>query len=181
MKNSSRHLLIILSILILAFAAANYVFFHIIRSSGVEVSNLQQEITSLQAQVQEFQKYRPEDLKLLAASVTAKIIPHGDFVDFIESIESNARNLGVTVEVQSVNVVPRNSEDDKDNMQILHVRLVTNGSWTQTMYFLNYLEHLPYKIAITNMGLSKGTLLPDGKGTSDTWRGTFEITALKFK
>ena len=139
---------------------------------------MSQETVSLQNQVQEFSKYRPEDLKLLAQSVITKIIPHGDFVDFIEKVESNARSQGVNITVQSVNVVPR-SDDENDDKQIMHLRLETHGTWTQTMGFINYIEHLPYKIDIKNLSLSK-TESADKKPSTD-WHGTFEVTALKFK
>jgi hypothetical protein len=176
--SSSKGLPIVFVTLIVVLAAGNYGFFHVIRSSGTEISNLQKEVSSLQTQVQEFSKYSPDDLKTLARSVTAKIIPRGDFVDFIESVESNARSQGIEISVQSVDVVAR-SEDQNDDKQIMNLRLVTRGSWAETMRFINYIEHLPYKIAIKNMNLVKNTA-DEGAGDGD-WRGSFHVTALKFK
>ncbi len=175
--SSSKSLLITLGVLIAVLAVGNYFFYHLIRSSGTEISNLQQDVASLQTQVQEFSKYKPEDLKLLAQSVMAKIIPRGDFVDFITSIETNARSQGVDINVASVNVVPR-SDDENDDKQIMHLQLVTKGPWANTMRFVNYLEHLPYKVGITKMNLVKA---PAEDGGSAHWRGNFEVTVLKFK
>jgi Tfp pilus assembly protein PilO len=176
--SSSKGLLIVFVALIVVLMVANYGFFHVIQTSGTEISNLQREVTSLKTQVEEFSKYSPEDLKALAQSITAKIIPRGDVVDFIEEIESSARSQGIEISVESVDVVPR-SEDANDNKQIMNLNLVTKGSWQETMYFINYIEHLPYKIAIKNMNLAKNTA-DEGAGNGD-WRGSFRITALKFK
>lgn len=180
MKNySTKHTLFILIGVIVLLAVAHYVVFHFIRSESTEVLTLEQEVASLQTQVQEFSKYEPEDLKLLAASVNAKIIPHGDFVNFLETIETSGRAQGISVNVQSVNVVPRSEENPDDDKQIMHVRLDTHGSWAPTMRFVNYLEHLPYKIAVTDLRLTKDG--PENEGGTNGWRGAIEVTALKFK
>ena len=34
-------------------------------------------------------------------------------------------------------------EDQNDDKQIMNLRLVTKGSWVETMRFINYIEHLP--------------------------------------
>lgn len=176
---TTKSLLITLCTLILILIAANFIFFHLIRSSGIQISNYQQESELLQSQVLEFSKYKPEDLKALAESVVAKIIPRGDFVSFIESIEASARSQGVDITVDSVDVVPR-GEDENDDKQIMNLRLTTVGTWTQTMRFIAYLEHLPYKIDIGQINLSQIEVSGE-KGSGVLWNGAFEVTALKFK
>lgn len=180
MKNySTKHALLTLIVVILLLVVAHYVFFHFIRSESREVSTLEREVVSLQTQVQEFSKYEPEDLKLLATSVNAKIIPRGDFVDFLETIETSGRALGISVNVESVDVVARSEDNPDDDKQIMYVRLETHGGWSPTMRFVHYLEHLPYKISVTDVRLTKDG--PQNEGGPDGWRGAIEVSALKFK
>ncbi len=177
---STKKIIIISAILIVVLIAGHFVVFGFIKNSATTVSTLERDINSLQAQAVEFSKYSPEDLKKLAESVNSRIISHTDFVSFIEKIEATGRVQNVPVIVRSVNVEPRNIEDTADDKEIMRLKLETTGTWENTQRYINYLEHLPYKIAITNLGLS--ILKTEGKASSTpTWRGQIELTALKFK
>lgn len=188
---STKHLVISLSIVIIILLGAHYLIFMFIKNSDKEVSILNSEVSLLQGQVDEFARYNTEDLENLYKSVVSHFIPRSDFVGFIESIEKEAKSQKIAVVIGSVGVEQR-SDDTADDKEIIRIRLETNGSWADTMRFVGYIEHLPYKINIQNLGLS--TISPtierveqitagDTKvfGSQSMWRGQLEITTLKFK
>lgn len=109
------------------------------------------------------------------------IAPDGA-VDFIDIIESIAKNRGLTVSVGSVETSDVD-KDTKDFQEHLVLRLKTEGSWANMGQFLRLIENLPYNAYITEAELTK--LDPTGTqnaGKSPArWRGEFVITALKLK
>jgi len=178
-KLSTKTILVIFVLLILLLVGAHFLVFSFIKSAGTTVSVLEQDIRTLQEQAIDFSKYSPEDLKKLAESVNSRIVSQDDFVNFIENIEGVGRAQGVSIIVRSVDVEPR-SEDTADDKENMRLKLETTGSWENTQRYINYLEHLPYKINITNLNLS--ILKAEGSASSTpTWRGGIELTTLKFK
>ena len=181
--HSTKKNLILLSILVVILAGLHYAAFSFIRNSGAEVSALERDVNSLRAQVLEFSKYSPEDMVILARSVTARFISRANFVDFIENIESEAKTQNVSVLIRSVDVESR-SEDENDDKEIIRLKFETRGSWADTMRFVNYLEHLPYKVVLYGLGLSlvsEEGPVKKGLAKIPQWRGQVEISALKFK
>lgn len=179
----TKQILIFLSILVVILAGLHYVVFSFIRNSGAAVLALENDVSLLRSQVLEFSKYSPEDMAVLARSVTAHFISRVSIVDFIENIENEAKNQKVSVLIRSVDVESR-SEDEKDNKEIIRLKFETRGSWADTMRFVNYLEHLPYKTVLHGLDLSRVSEEgPAKRGTVKIpqWRGQVEITALKFK
>lgn len=180
---STKQILILLSILVVILAGLHYAVFSFIRNSGMAVIALENDVGSLRSQVLEFSKYSPEDLTVLARSATAHFISRTNLVDFIENIENEAKTQKVSVLIRSVDVESR-SEDENDDKEIIRLKFETRGSWADTMRFVNYLEHLPYKTVLHGLALSRVSEEgPAKKGMVKIpqWRGQVEITALKLK
>lgn len=176
---STKQVVIVLSIMIVVMIGLHYLVFSFIRQADVEVNTLGQEVQVLQGQVSEFSKYRPEELRNLAQAVISKFVSQKDFVDFIETIETEARVQGLAVATRSVGVEQR-SDDPSDDKEIIRLKLETRGSWANTMRFVNYLEHLPYKISVRSLRLSNSNFA-GGESKIIQWENQIEITALKLK
>ncbi len=174
----TKKIIILFSAVIVVLLGLHYVVFSFIRKSDMSVSGLEHEVRALQVQVLEFSKYTPEDVKNLARSVTDRFISRTNIVSFIENLEKKAQAEGVTVTIRSVNVEPR-SDDAADDKEIIRLVFETRGSWSDTMNFLAFVEHLPYKVTLHGLGLMAEP--EDGVAGPVQWRGQFEITTLKFK
>lgn len=174
----TKKIIILFSTVIAILLALHYVVFSFIRTSDMSVSGLENEVRTLQAQVLEFSKYTPEDVKNLARSVTDRFISRTNIVSFIENLEKEAQAKGVAVTIRAVNVEPR-GDDAADDKEIIRLVFETRGSWSDTMNFLAFVEHLPYKITLHGLGLV--VVSEDGVVGPVQWRGQFEITTLKFK
>lgn len=177
--HSTKQILIILLAATAVLLGLHYVTFSFIREASEEVNAMEGETSMLKNQVAEFSKYGPEDLQRLAQSVISRFIPRAGFVKFMETIESEAKTQNISAVIRSVGVEPR-SEDEKDDKEIIRLKLETRGSWANTMKFVNYLEHLPYKVVLHGLNLSVAA--PEkGQSKVPQWQGRIEITALKFK
>jgi Tfp pilus assembly protein PilO len=175
--NSTKQILIIFAVLVVLLLGFHVVAFSFIRNTGIEVSTLENNVNSLKAQVEEFSKHKPEDIRDLARAVTGRIISRTNIAGFIQDIETKGRDIGVQVSIRSADVQPR-SEDPADYLEMVRVQLETRGSWASTMRFFTYLEHLPYKVSIQRFSVSKNT--NDGSKGSE-WKGEIELTSLKLK
>lgn len=172
--------LIITTVLVLVVLGLHYFAYSYIKGMGAEVAALDQEGISLQAQVIEFSKYSPEELRTFAKAINNRVLPKGDFVNFIENVEKTARSFGVEVNVRAVDVEEL-AEGGSGDKETLRLKMETRGTWSETMKFVTYLEYLPYKVVIHDVGLSQ-MILTNDKGVSSTeWRGDIELTALKSK
>lgn len=179
MKNkSTKQIIITLSVAILILLGLHFVIFNFIRSADKKVVTLKGEVVLLQTQVAEFSKYSQADLENLAQSVVSHFVPREDFVGFIEAIESEGKAQNVAAVIRSVSVEPR-SEDAADDKEIIRLKLETRGSWANTMSFVSYLEHLPYKVEFQSLNIS--VITETGPVGVPQWQGQLELTALKFK
>jgi hypothetical protein len=204
-SHSTKQIIIALSVVVLLLVASHFVAFLFIKNTATKVLTLEREAETLKSQALEYSKYTPEDLLSLAQSVSAKFVPRGDVVDFIESIETKGRAQNVSVTVRSVGTEKRTPDaPDTDDKEVLRLKLETVGSWSNTLKFINYLEHLPYKVSVQGLGMSKvlserntsnsdGASEGDGGGeaiggtvggtgsTPSLWKSEIEITVLKLK
>lgn len=179
MKNrNSKQFLIIFSVILVVLIGLHFMAFSFIRSTGLEVSTLENNVTQLRSEVIEFTKYKPDEIRALAQNVSNHFISRDNVVTFIEDIEREAKSRGLEVVIRSADTEPR-SEDEADPIERVRLKFETRGSWATTMRFVSYLEHTPYKISLAGIDLS--TFNEEGKKSSQNWKGAFEVTALKFK
>lgn len=176
--NSPKQAIILFSVLIIVLLGLHYVVYRFVRQSDMVVSGLQAEVGLLRAQVAEFSKSSPSDMKNLAQSVMSHFISRTGVAAFIESLERKGKAEGVSVVLRSVDVETLGDEAVTDKEKI-RFRFETRGSWSNTMNYLNYIEHLPYKVDLR--GLSFSIVAQDGASSNTEWQGQFEIVTLKFK
>lgn len=188
-SHSTKQIVILFAAIVFVLLGLHYFVFSFIKNTAVEVLTLERDVESMRTQVFEFSKYTPEDLMALAQLVSAKFISRGDFVEFIQTIETKGRAQNLEVTVRSVATEPRSEDDDSDDKEILRLQLETTGSWANTLKFVNYLEHLPYKITVQGLKLTKsqnsgeeaGSTAGSASAASNLWKAEIEITALKLK
>lgn len=177
-KQTTKQILILFLIIIVVLLCLHYAAFSFIRGAGMKVVNLERDVETLQVQVSEFSKYSVDDIRSFAAAIKSRFVPKDDFVAFLEMIETQARSQGLEITVRGVDVESR-SDDPNDDKEILRLQIETGGSWQDTMRFVSYIEYLPYKISVRDLGL---TVNPEGEESAPVeWRGRIEMTALKFK
>lgn len=113
------------------------------------------------------------------------IIPTSGDVEFIENLESVARNNGLTIDIESL-LLENDPKITQTGVTVLRIKAKTKGSWANTYKFIAELEALPYKIKINSILMSKVSdiLVGEdvGKITSKSyWSARFDIGVLKYK
>jgi len=121
------------------------------------------------------------DIVRIDSSVVSK---EGE-VDFIENLESIARENGLSIEIDSL-VFEDKGDGSSNPINVLKIKAKTKGSWRGSYVFLSRLESSPFKIKIDKFSLiNNGTEIPisDKKVgvPSGDWQSTFEIAVLKYK
>lgn len=105
-------------------------------------------------------------------------------VDFIESIESFVKITGVKTEIETVSVEFLKNKKTS-NFEKFRISLKTEGSWNDTIHFLNLLETLPYQTSFDNIKLdqvSNESSYGDKENKERFyWRGAFGFSVLKMK
>ncbi len=100
--------------------------------------------------------------------LTDYFIPPGGAVDFISSFEQMAQATGLKFNTVSLET-EQNLELMAQNKEFLHVVFETNGTWDNTMHFVELVESLPYAVQISNLSL-------DGAGGSPSLVGSDSST-----
>ena len=184
-NKSNKQIEIILLVIVVAVFVSYYFVYVDIKKKNEHISSLQ---IDLLFQTDK-EKYILLTERAIAAvkvdldKVNSSVISTTGDVEFIEKLEALARNNGLTMAIDSLNL----EEDPKAKnplTTILKIKANTDGSWTGTYKFMNELESLPFKIKISQYALqgSSGIANEDGtKSISSQWHGTFEIRVLKSK
>ncbi len=183
-KSSTKKITIILAICVVVTLTALYGFFWMIRSNmtkTVEFQNKIEEQLVAEETAKEF-KASIEEIGPEIQRLTARIVEAEGYVEFIEMIESQARRLGISIEVVSAT---EGKHPNPEQFSILKLMLRTQGSWKETYTFLGMLETLPYKVTLNSFTINSQ---PDFKTTSSTpmasgsvWTGTYNIDVVRFK
>ena len=93
----------------------------------------------------------------------------GEVAGFVEFVESIAKSAGVSLSVSSILL---KKQEDFSITEKMNLGLEVEGSWTDTIYFLELLELLPYKVSFDRSYIEK---IED----SSLWGSTFNISVLK--
>jgi Tfp pilus assembly protein PilO len=104
--------------------------------------------------------------------------------DFIGSMETLGKDMGVNLSVGSVAVEPDKGKDDFK--EFLRLKVGINGPWANVIDFLSALENLPYKVRLDQVSVSLGSDAGQSssagtKGSPSRWQAEFEFVALKLK
>lgn len=120
--------------------------------------------------------------KLLADTKTKRgmlqayfVAPQGT-VDFINFVESIGKTSGVTLEIENLGEVGKESNDFSE---ILTIETTITGSFRGVFYFLSLLENAPYQIEILAANIERQG--EDPKEKNQTWQGRITFHVLKIK
>ncbi len=113
-----------------------------------------------------FRKTAAERKKLSSHFINSEGI-----VGFIEDIEKAGKHTNVWLQFRFVNL--------RDNALV--VEFETVGSFSELFYFLQLIEHMPFRLSFEKTLIQKD--IPRGiekRKESDTWYGVFTVTVLSF-
>ena len=123
--------------------------------------------------------------------IESYFVSQNGVVDFIESVERLATlsEIDVTINFIDVeNASSPSSEKSAEFYEMLHIKMITEGTWHDTVHFLSLLENVPYKVDIQRTSFvfvpqSENALSFSSSGSGDnrTWRGNFDFTVLKLR
>lgn len=183
-KSTTKKITIILAICMLVAIILLYGFFWMIRSNMTKTVDYQNKIEEqlvAEATAKEF-KASIEEIGPEIQRLTARIVEAEGYVEFIEMIESEARRLGISIEVVSAT---EGKHPSPEQFGVLKLDLRTQGSWKETYTFLGLIETLPYKLTLNSFTINSQ---PDFRTTSTTpvtsgsvWYGTYSLDVVRFK
>ena len=106
-------------------------------------------------------------------------------VQFIEKIEYLAKYSNLSLDVKSI-LLSNQNLDEKNNASLIEnmkLNLDVKGSYSDIVYFLKFLELLPYKLYIDRVSIEKKEIevMEEGLAPLDSWDGKFDLTILKLK
>lgn len=97
-------------------------------------------------------------------------IQKGDEVAFIENIEKLGQQTGLDFEIDSIDVLSKDSSSFKENIS---VKIKIEGSWSQILRFLESLEKTYFGVSIEEVNLNA-----DGLGD---WSGHIRLLVFREK
>lgn len=194
---STKTILVTSIILTLILAALNYFFF-------AEIKNINTRTSISQSEVENYKKEQESlagrsgiaEIVSLIDKVNSYFVGRDGVVGFIEGVENEARSKGLVLLIRSVGTENFGGLSDEESVgatkEVMRLKLEARGSWQANMQFISFLEHLPYKVALENVSISRSV---DGENpssgnsqasTSSTvgapeWRSRIELTVLKQK
>ena len=172
MKFQSIKILILMIVCNLAAIAGYYFLFQYIvtqtqsSSDLINTINLSEQknshLSSLRTMVKDTEEERQQ--------LSGLLLSNDAEVSFIEQVETLAKKSGLESKTDSVSSVAGIAS----TTNIFNMQIETTGSWSNTMYFLNQIENLPYDIHIEGSSLNKQDLINNPAGSA--WMATFNIS-----
>ena len=182
-KNIERYkkILISLGLFVIALLVLYYFIFAYIRNKIDLISGLRQDLASKSNKESNLLSLRHlvQESQGDIDTLNSLIIPKDGDVLFIEKVESLAKNSGLSVTIDNLNLeeIPSLSEN---GMSILHIRLKGQGTWSAVYLFVSKLESIPFKIKIDRlvMGVSN---TDTSKNLKSNWQMGADLSVLKLK
>lgn len=176
MKKNSIILIFIVSILTTIIVIGAFVFFiHIIKNKNQHASAV---AITLAAKMKEkdnsiIYAEKVAEIKSIQSSINNYFVDSNKIDIFVDYLEKIGLNFGSDVVVKSIEIPA------KTKSLILFKVLIT-GNFDQTMKTLNYLEHIPYQINITQASLNIDTTSVGTDQTNMTprWAANLSFTVL---
>lgn len=173
-----------LAVVVFLLFGMHYFLYKEIRKINEDVSTKEQNL-SLQERRQDYLVSTQKLMESMSAdieSVNSSIIAIDGDVNFIENLESVAKNNGLIIDINSL-VFKDNPASGAANVTEFRVQAKTSGSWGGTYKFLSQLEALPYKVKIIRFAFN--TDVPESgndiSASNKIWKSNFEIVVLKYK
>ncbi len=119
-----------------------------------------------------------EDIKRVAAAFDSYLIDKEKIVDFIKTCEMIAKNAGVQITIESVDLKEGGfSGSDGLLYRSLNMSLQVSGTWDQVNLFLQKFEKIPHHIGVNFMRLYQiGS--NDDENTTVSWIADMSITGI---
>lgn len=155
MKLTSTKTLIVILVIIIVFllAVISYGVYEI-RSRNLDTSELLNEVDQL-AEAKEMTR-AIKAIRMTALddidTFNSLVLTSDKLVPLIESLEKKGRELGVEVNIVSVN---KGEESQTPSPNIISMVIEAEGSWAGSYSFLKTIESLPYNVMIKESILSK--------------------------
>lgn len=161
------------SVLILAVSAGAYVYMYKhMAEVRLELTELVNEVAHAEA----LARNKQATLDLLNATEQNRtemqqyFVSTKDPTDFLGLIESSAKDAGVFLEVESIQVDNTESGEETLGLSDMTVVFTTRGGWKETYHLLMLLEHLPYVTHIENANITL-----DAGANQGIWAGSFRL------
>ena len=189
MQNSklNRIILVTAGLAVIVVFILYYFVYQGIKSKNEHISSLSNDLSS-QGDKQDYLISTQRIIQGISSDIDRinnSIIAKDGDVGFIENLESLAREVGLTMEIDSL-VLVDNPEFASSSIVTLKIRAQVSGNWVGTYRFLAQLESLPLKIKINKFDLRNTTIeiSPDVKksgSSNNVWQSAFEIDVLRYK
>jgi len=111
------------------------------------------------------------------AAIETYSLPKEGIVGFIGQLETAAREIGLDLEISSVDV----PSSKGSYLESLSLEIKIDGSWNNVFYFISLLENLPLKIDFQQVNLGKQDAKDSQDKETSSWEGIIHITVSKFK
>lgn len=184
---SSKIILIILCILVIVIFVACYFVYGDIKNKNENYNFILHDL-SFQNDKQDYLASKlkmVDDMGTEINAVDNSIISKNGEVGFIESLESLARENGLSIEISSL-TLDNSVNLASSSINVFNIKAKTEGSWYGNYVFLSRLESLPFKVKINMVGLTDSSkdVVSDANNsnpTNNTWQSVFDIGVLKYK
>ncbi len=182
--NSFKKIIALLTAIVLILLSAQYFLYVEISTKNKKISEMVNNLDS-QENRQDYLISMQNLLNSMSSDIDAingSIVSSDADVQFIEYLESLARDNGVNIKIDSLSF-----EDSAilkgTNVTSFKIKASTFGSWRGTYAFLSQLESMQYKVKINKFSaVSQSTDLGDQiKKSTGEWKSNFEIVVLKYK
>jgi Tfp pilus assembly protein PilO len=179
MKNNIfTNFIVVLSVVIAILFVAYYVAYGKIFATGQHVFDLSQKIQQASATGSDI-KSSSDSLNTLMPKINmvdAYFIPAGGEVSFIDGLENSAKAVGLSPEINSVQLTPT-SDISAQGFEYLSLKFSVSGSWANVYKFIALLPNFPYQITLDQADISS---LSDGTSSKNSvWQGAFAIRVLE--
>lgn len=179
--HKTKTIVIVLAVIALALAGANYRAFSFIRGEHVRASELRADAAAFDERNAQLFGTGENDVVAQVQDLNSHVLTASDdSVAFIESLEARAQEFNTAFEIKSVGVDPI-TDDTKDNVtETLRLNFEATSLWESVAQFIFALEHMPYRVVIEQAALSR---LEEQKTSpaGPRWRLRAEFTVLKQK
>lgn len=178
MNNRTTKVLIVSILIALVCIIALYIEFRIVTALNDKSDTLKESLVNAQVQ-----SLKLESLRAVAISGSAEldkienyIVSAGKEIELVQQIENLAKNSGLEYSTDLI----EKKEGVDTTKDMLHIKILTNGSWSTSRKFISLIEHLPYNVRINELDMIKSGE-STGSTTVPTWRTNVDFSVVQKK
>ncbi len=181
-----KKIIVILTVVSLLLFVAMYFVYAEIRSKNEKVSAVEQDLSQKNTRYEYlvYMQKLVKDIENDIKKIDDSIVPKSGDVGFIEKIESLAKNQGLSISIESLNLTS-DPKAESSPVATLKIKATVDGAWSNIYLFASEIESLPIKIKVNRFSLKNKDEIPADKskmgGLGKDWRGSFEISVLEYK